>query len=404
MRGNPTDKVAWKTLRTTCAKLREVIDAGLHSHFEEYLAELEACLERSDQRGLYKHLKRTVGLEGRKADGEQYIRDEDGTLLRDKGRIRERWAGFYRTLLNTKSLKLDPTISEHFPKRPVAERLGLDPTMEEMVEAIGGMANWKAVGPDSLPVELLKLDDSEFLRHFHSILVSVWRTGEVPQQWKDATIKVLHKKKDRSDCNNYRAISLVARAGKVLLKIASARLSSHCQVGGILPEEQCGFRPARSTVDMLFVVRRLQELGRERKIPLYMCFIDLQKAYDSVDRELLWEVLRRFGVPDRMLSVIRQFHDGMRARVRTDDGELSEWFDVTQGLRQGCVLSPLLFNIFFAAVLHVVLVRFSEDADILADLVHLEEDGVGGYQRATTRTCTKGDMGRAVCRRRRHRI
>ena len=163
----------------------------------------------------------------------------------------------------------------------------------------------------------------------------------------------------------------------MLLKIASARLSSHCEVGGILPEEQCGFRPARSTVDMLFVVRRLQELGRERKIPLYMCFIDLQKAYDSVDRELLWEVLRRFGVPDPMLSVIRQFHDGMRARVRTDDGELSEWFDVTQGLRQGCVLSPLLFNIFFAAVLHVVLVRFSEDADILADLVHLEEDGVG---------------------------
>ena len=101
---------------------------------------------------------------------------------------------------------------------------------------------------------------------------------------------------------------------------------------------------------MMFVVRRLQELGRARKIPLYMCFIDLQKAYDSVDRELLWVVLARFGVPEKMLTVIRQFHEGMRARVRTDDVEHSEWFDATQGLRQGCVLSPLVFNILFAAV------------------------------------------------------
>ena len=106
---------------------------------------------------------------------------------------------------------------------------------------------------------------------------------------------------------------------------------------------------------MLFVVRRLQELGRQRKIPLYKCFIDLQKAYFSVGRELLWKVLARAGVPSVMIDVIRQLHDGMRARVRMDDGELSEWFEVTQGLRQGCVLSPLLFNIFFAAVMEVAL-------------------------------------------------
>ena len=85
-------------------------------------------------------------------------------------------------------------------------------------------------------------------------------------------------------------------------------------------------------------------------------------------------MLARFGVPEKMLIVIRQFHEGMRARVRTDNGEHSEWFDVTQGLRQGCVLSPLLFNIFFAAVTHAVVIRFSEDPDIVRDLVHLQED------------------------------
>ena len=131
---------------------------------------------------------------------------------------------------------------------------------------------------------------------------------------------------------------------------------------------------------MLFVVRRLQELGRERKIALYICFIDLQQAYDSVDRELLWEVLTRFGEPAKILTVIRQFHDGMQARVCTDDDEHSEWFDVTQGLRQGCVLSPLLFNMFFATVIHVVLVRFSEDEQIDRDLVHLEESVAVGNE------------------------
>ena len=142
---------------------------------------------------------------------------------------------------------------------------------------------------------------------------------------------------------------------------------------------------------MLFVVRRLQKLGRQRKIPLYVCFIDLQKAYDSVDRELLWKVLTRFGVPTKMLRIIRNFHDGMRARVRTDDGELSEWFDVTQGLRQGCVLSPLLFNVFFAAALHVVLlvVRFSQDEAIARDFVQLSDPGVDRTEKQKPLACVR---------------
>ena len=105
----------------------------------------------------------------------------------------------------------------------------------------------------------------------------MWRTGEVPQQWKDATIKFLDKKKGRSDCNNYRGISLVAQSGKVLLKMVASRLSHYSEAKGILPEEQYGVRPARSTIDMLFVVRRLPELGRARRIRLHMCFIDLEK-------------------------------------------------------------------------------------------------------------------------------
>ena len=97
---------------------------------------------------------------------------------------------------------------------------------------------------------------------------------------------------------------------------------------GILLEEQGVFRPRRSTLDMLFVVQRLHELARKKGTAVFACFDHLIKAYDSVDRELLWDVLRRFGVPPKMLVVIRNFHDGMRARVRMDSGLFSEWFDV----------------------------------------------------------------------------
>ena len=193
------------------------------------------------------------------------------------------------------------------------------------------------------------------------------------QQWKDAIIMVLHKKTDRTECGNYRGISLIAHAGKILLTIIARRLSEYCERVGILPEEQSGFRSNGSTTDMMFVIRRLQELARKKRIPLYVCFIDLTKAYGSVDPSFLWTVLARFDVPHSMISVIRQFHDGMRACVRLDDRVCSRWFAVKQGLRQGCVLAPLLFNIFFAAVINVASMRFKADEAIMDALVHLRK-------------------------------
>ena len=121
------------------------------------------------------------------------------------------------------------------------------------------------------------------------------------------------------------------------------------------------------------MIRRLQELVRKKRIPLYVGFIDLTKAYDSIDRTLLHTVLARFGVPQNMISVIRQFYDGMRACARLDDRVCSRWFAVDQGLRQGCVLAPLLFNIIFAAVINVASTRFKEDEGIMDALVQLRK-------------------------------
>ena len=260
-------------------------------------------------------------------------------MLRDSELVLGRWARFFGTLLNSKSDKLKLDIIEELPQWPITHALGVEPTENELIGALRSMANAKAVGPDKLPVKLLKLginNNPTVLRVFHRVIKRVWHHREVPQLWRDAVIKVLHKKKDRTECGNYRGISLVAHAGKVLLKIVATRLSAYCEARNLLPDEQCGFRPHRSTTDMMFTVRRLQELGRKARAPLFLCFIDLQKAYDSVDRTLLWQVFARFGTPPQMIEVIRQFHDGMRACVRSDDGRCSEWFEVAQGLRRGC--------------------------------------------------------------------
>ena len=143
-----------------------------------------------------------------------------------------------------------------------------------------------------------------------------------------------YKTDNETECGSYRSISLVSHAGKVLLEVVTRKLSAYCEAKELLPEEQCGFRPDRSKTDMIFVVRRLQEIWRKAGVSLFMCFIDLQKAYDTVDRTLLWQVLTRTGVPPQMIAIIQKFYDWMRACVRPDDGVCSDWFEVEQGLRQ----------------------------------------------------------------------
>ena len=232
-----------------------------------------------------------MDVEGKRTFNSEYIRGEEGRLLRDFGFIRERWVRWFHKLLNAKSPTLDPTITDELKVWSPCSPLDDVPSRYEVGEAIRAMANRTSVGPDGLPVELLKVlvDErgSDNLASLYEIVVAVWRRGRVPHQWKDATIKVLHEKKDRTDCGNYRGISPVAHAGKVLLKVIASRLMDYCEQEGILPEEQCGFRPPRSTVDMMFVVRRLQELARKKDAPLFICLIDLTKSYDSVDRTLL---------------------------------------------------------------------------------------------------------------------
>ena len=324
-RADPQDKQLVRAVGRENTRVHRVCNDAKNRFLKRHAQGMEKDLRQRDQMGLFQRCK-FLNIEDTRKVNSQYIRDEEGIMLRDPELVRGRWARFFGTLLNSKSDKLKLDIIEDLPQWPITHALGVEPTENELIGALRSMANAKAVGPDELPVELLKLginNDPTVLRVFHLVIKRVWHQRKVPQRWRDAVIKVLHKNKDRFECGNYRGISLVAHAGKVLLKIVATRLSAYCEARNLLPEEQCGFRPHRSTTDMMFAIQRLQELGRKARAPLFLCFIDLQKAYDSVDRTLLWQVLARFGTPPQMIEVIRQFHDGMRACVRSDDGRCS---------------------------------------------------------------------------------
>ena len=160
-------------------------------------------------------------------------------------------------------------------------------------------------------------------------------------------------KGDRTNCDNHRGISLLSVVEKVLARIMLTRLSDYVASIGILPESQCGFRTGRSTIDMIFSLRQLQEKCIGQHKDLYLIFVNLTKAFDTVNREGLWAILSKIGCPDKFVNIIRSFHDGMLAHVIDGGYIISAAFSVTSGTKQGCLLAPLLFSIFFSLLLDV---------------------------------------------------
>ena len=172
-----------RAVRKACNWLKRVRSAAVVRLFERHVVELEKQLRMGDQKGFFQNIK-SVQLEETKKVKSQCVRDEERRLLRDKGRIHERWVRFFRSLLNSKSDMLDPDIPKRLPQHSVASVPGIEPMEEEIATAMKAMANAKAVGPDGLPAELLKhglQQDRTILRELHRLTILIWRQGKVPQ-------------------------------------------------------------------------------------------------------------------------------------------------------------------------------------------------------------------------------
>lgn len=271
------------------------------------------------------------------------------TLIKDKQGIIDRWKDHFSQLLNLPS-SVDQAALDLIPQNPILEQLDDLPTLEEVQKAIKQMNPGKAAGKDGIPAELFKAMSGEALQTFHSVLSSIWEEEDMPAELRDASIVALYKNKgSRASCGNYRGISLLSIAGKILARVLLNRLLASISEPN-LPESQCGFRPDRSPIDMVFTVRQVQEKCLEQNLHLYTVFIDLTKAFDTVNREALWIILGKLGCPKKFVKLIQLLHDNMTGEVLSG-GEPSDRFNISNGVKQGCVLAPVLFNLFFTQVL-----------------------------------------------------
>ena len=213
------------------------------------------------------------------------------------------------------------------------------------------MKSGKACGPDGIPAEIYKNGGPGLIQSLLDLFLMIWDKETLPADLKDANIVTIFKKGERTLCGNYRGISLLSISGKIFARILAKRLGSLAEER--LPETQCGFRPGRGTVDMIFAARQIQEKCMEQQRELYMAFIDLTKAFDTVDRLTLWSILEKAGCPKKFVTMIRLLHNQMNASVLVD-GDSTDKFEVKTGVKQGCVLAPTLFSIFLTAVLELV--------------------------------------------------
>ena len=293
----------------------------------------------------------TRKLYGPRSGGVGPIASKDGsTVHKEKAKIRERWGEHFSELLN-QDAQVDEDAIERLPKLPTITELAEPPTIDELEKAITMTKPGKAAGPDGIPSEIFKNGGKYLSDKILELFRLIWERESLHPDLRDANIVTIFKKGSKLDCGNYRGISLLSIAGKLLARIVSYRLCTITEQ--CLPESQCGFRPNRGTVDMIFAARQIQEKCREQHQDLFMAFIDLKKAFDTVHRPTLWKILSKVGCPDKLINIVRILHDGMKASVLVD-GDYTKEFDVRTGVKQGCVIAPTLFSIFLSAVLHLV--------------------------------------------------
>ena len=180
----------------------------------------------------------------------------------------------------------------------------------------------------------------------------IWKKGEWPKDWCRAVFIPIPKKGNLKECSNYCTISLIVHASKVLLNIIKGRIKLHYDRE--MAEEQAGFVEGKGTREQIVNIRIIIEKCRDQNIPLYMCFIDYAKAFDCVSHRKLWDTMEQMGFPVHIIQLVANLYKEQESVVRTTNGD-TDWFKIERGVRQGCVISPGLYNIYSEHIMRCVL-------------------------------------------------
>jgi hypothetical protein len=304
---------------------------------------LEENAKRGNSRSVFQTVKRLTKSFTPRTTA---IKDNVGTKIVDPKKVNARWQEYCEELYDDVDDHTDIDVQEREPP----------PLKEEIRRALLKSTTRKAPGPDAIAAELLKYGGEMTLTKLHDICREVWRNGEWPEEWTQSTFIPLFKKGDPLYCGNYRTIALVSHASKILLRVILERIQSKLE--SEIAQEQAGFRPRRGTRDQIANLRIILEKARERNQPLYFCFIDFTKAFDMIQHDKLWLTMLEMGFPPQIVQLLQKLYKQQRANIRTD-GLTSPWFRVKKGVRQGCNLSPCLFNILAEQVMRKALEGFT---------------------------------------------
>jgi hypothetical protein len=218
-------------------------------------------------------------------------------------------------------------------------------TESEIMKGIANLKNGKAAGPDGICNELLKHSTHAMLAPLQKIFNLVLTSGVYPDSWARGFIKPLHKKEDPLIPNNYRGITITSVMGKLFNSILNARIINFLDKQKLMCSEQIGFKAKSRTSDHIFVIKALMDKAKKERKPLYMCFVDFQKAFDSISHPCLLYKLLKMNMNGCVYQLIKDMYRKTILQVNVGKG-LTTDFTSDVGVRQGDNLSPTLFNLY----------------------------------------------------------
>ncbi|CAH8430565.1 unnamed protein product [Schistosoma mattheei] len=307
---------------------------------------MEKAAAIGNSRQLFRLVKET-GI--RNPTVSETISEKDGHIIHSQSRRLDRWAEHFRDQFNWPSATLRfPTISSQ-PEWQV--NVG-PPSLYEVEKAIGNLKRGRAAGPDRFTPEIFKDGGPVLAMRLTEVLGRIWELDVIPSDWSQSLIVPVFKKGQKSSCDNHRGISLTNIVSKILASIILRRLTKAREEQ--TRENQAGFRPGRGCIDQIFTLRQVLEHRHTFRRPTMVVFLDLKAAFDSIDREVLWQCLSLKGVPKKYINLIKALYSNTTGRVRAY-GELSSELITSSGVRQGCPLSPFLFNFVVDVLLEITL-------------------------------------------------